>query len=59
MIAQVEIHEIYGKKTIYPLNEQAQLLARIAGTKTLTPQTVDLAKKLGFHFEIIHSYSEV
>jgi hypothetical protein len=59
MIAQIEIKEVYGNKTIYPVNEQAQLLARIAGTKTLTPQTVDLAKKLGFHFEIIHSYSEV
>ena len=53
MIAQVEIKEIYGNRTIYPLNEQAHLLARIAGTKTLTPLTVDLAKKLGFHFEIV------
>jgi hypothetical protein len=53
MIAQVEIREVYGNKTIYPLNDQALLLARIAGTKTLTPLTVDLAKKLGFHFEIV------
>ena len=59
MIAQVEVKEVYGNKTIYPLNEQAKILAQIAGTKTLTPLTVELAKKLGFHFEVIHSYSEV
>jgi hypothetical protein len=59
MIAQVEIREVYGNKTVYPLNDQAKLLAQIAGTKTLTTSTVDLAKKLGFHFEVIHSYSEV
>ena len=53
MLAQVEIKEVYGNKTIYPLNDQALLLARIAGTKTLTPSTIDLAKKLGFNFEII------
>lgn len=53
MIAQVEIKEVYGNKTIYPINQEAQLLARIAGTKTLTASTVDLAKKLGFTFEIV------
>lgn len=53
MIAQVQIKEVYGNTTIYPLNEQAQVLAQIAGTKTLTPQTVKLAKLLGFHFEIV------
>ena len=53
MIAQVEIKEVYGNRTIYPINDQAQLLARIAGTKTLTASTVELAKKLGFHFEIV------
>ena len=53
MIAQIEVKEVYGNKTIYPVNEQARLLARIAGTKTLTAATVLLAKDLGFHFEII------
>jgi hypothetical protein len=53
MIAQIEVKEVYGNRTIYPVNEQARLLARIAGTKTLTHSTVILAKELGFHFEII------
>ena len=59
MIAQVEIREVYGTKTIYPLNEQAQLLAQIAGTKTLTAQTVKLAKLLGFHFEIVQPITTI
>jgi hypothetical protein len=53
MIAQIEIKEVYGNRTIYPVNEQARLLARIAGTKTLTAATVTLAKQLGFHFEVV------
>jgi hypothetical protein len=53
MIAQVWIREVYGNTTIYPANEQAELLAKIAGTKTLTTSTVELAKKLGFTFEVV------
>jgi hypothetical protein len=53
MIAQIEVKEVYGNKTIYPVNDQARLLARIAGTKTLTASTVILAKQLGFVFEIV------
>jgi hypothetical protein len=53
MIAQIEIKEVYGNRTIYPVNEQAQLLAKIAGTKTLTNSTVLLAKQLGFVFEVV------
>lgn len=59
MIAQVQIKEVYGNRTIYPLNDQAQLLAQIAGTKTLTPQNVKLAKLLGFHFEIVQAVSTI
>jgi hypothetical protein len=50
--AIVEIREIYGNKTIYPVNDTALYLARIAGTKTLTEQTIKHAKDLGFTFEI-------
>lgn len=53
MIAQIEVKEVYGNRTIYPVNEQARILARIAGTKTLTNSTVLLAKELGFHFEVV------
>ena len=32
----------YGNVTIYPVCQSAQMLARIAGTKTLTPATITL-----------------
>ena len=50
--AIVEIREVYGNRTIYPVNDTALYLARIAGTKTLTEQTIKHAKALGFSFEI-------
>jgi hypothetical protein len=50
--AIVEIREVYGNKTIYPVNEVAKNIARLAGTKTLTTGTVALAKNMGFAFEI-------
>lgn len=53
MIAQIEVKEVYGNRTIYPVNEQARILARIAGTKTLTIGTLNLAKQLGFVFEVV------
>jgi hypothetical protein len=53
MIAQIEVKEVYGNRTIYPVNDQAKLLAQIAGTKTLTVATLNLAKKLGFTFEVV------
>jgi len=48
--AVVQIKNIYGNERIIPINEKAQLLAKIAGTKTLTRETIDLAKSLGFTF---------
>ncbi len=51
-IVIVEIREVYGNKTIYPVNDTALYLARIAGTKTLTDPTIKHAKALGFSFEV-------
>jgi hypothetical protein len=53
--AIVEIREIYGNRTIYPVNDTALYLARIAGTKTLTEQTIKHAKAMGFSFEVQHT----
>ena len=44
----IELKTVYGKTTIYPANEAADLLAEIAGTKTLTNVTLALAERLGF-----------
>lgn len=44
----VEIKDVYGVKTIYPVCEKAQLFASIAGTKTLTERAVRDIKLLGY-----------
>jgi len=50
--AKVRIKSVYGRDLIYPANAEAELLARIANTQTLTESTVALAKELGIIFEI-------
>ena len=44
----VLIKNVYGEELSYPVNEQARLLAQIAGTKTLTPATLQRAHAMGF-----------
>ncbi|MBI5259791.1 MAG: hypothetical protein HY855_25045 [Burkholderiales bacterium] len=44
---EVVVRSVYGVKQIYPANDAARVIAQIAGTKTLTTQTLALAKKLG------------
>jgi hypothetical protein len=53
VIAQVEIKQVYGVNTVYPLNDKARLIARLAGTKTLTTEAINIARDLGFTFEVI------
>lgn len=45
---EIEVRNVYGNITIYPVNEAAKLLAEIAGTKTLTNKTLALAERMGF-----------
>lgn len=51
--AQVEIKDVYGNKSVYPVNDTARYLAQLAGTKTLTTNTLATAKNMGFTFEVI------
>lgn len=53
MIAQVTIKQVYGVNTVYPANDKAQLIARLAGTKTLTTEAIETARALGFTFEVL------
>ena len=50
MKALVEIKQVYGNELVYPVNDVAQKLAQLAGTKTLNSNTIQLAKELGFKF---------
>jgi hypothetical protein len=44
----VKIKNVFGNERIYPVCPQAKLFARISGHKTLTRDTIDLIKKMGY-----------
>lgn len=48
----VRKEQAWGNVRIVPVCETAKLLARLAGTKTLTDESVKIAKQLGFTFEL-------
>lgn len=50
---QVRLENYYGKETYYPANTVGDLFAQIAGTKTLTLNTLKTAKALGFEIEVV------
>ncbi len=43
----IRIRDQYGSPVAHPTNQAAQILAAIAGTKTLTLRTLDHAAALG------------
>ena len=47
----IEIKKVYGQDKVYPVCETAQIIASLSGTKTLTPETIALAKLLGYTFK--------
>lgn len=50
-VIKIQVRQVYGVTQAYPANEQAQLLALIAGTKTLKPETLANAERMGFQIE--------
>jgi hypothetical protein len=44
----VKVTKNYGVEAIYPVSDEAKVFARLAGTRTLTRQTLELVKKLGY-----------
>jgi hypothetical protein len=48
----VEPRNVYGENVLDPVNVQAQYLADLAGTKTLTPRTLKTARLMGFTIEL-------
>lgn len=48
----VTIRENYGNEAIYPACERGHIFAQIAGTKTLTRETIDKIQKLGILVEV-------
>lgn len=52
MKALVRIKHQYGQEVVVPVCPIAQEFAAIAGTKLLTPTTVNSMKKLGYTIEV-------
>ena len=49
----VEIKNVYGVQTVYPVCAQAKFFAALAGTKTLTTQAVKLIKQQGYSLRVV------
>jgi hypothetical protein len=48
----IRIEKNYGIETAYPACDNSRLLARLAGTKTLTRHALDTIRALGYAIEI-------
>ena len=51
--AKVQIRDVYGTSKVYPENQTARIFARIAGTKTLTKDTLAEMLALGVTIDIV------
>lgn len=47
-VLQINAKSVYGKTLYYPGNQAAELIAKIAGAKTLSPAQISYAEQLGF-----------
>lgn len=47
-VIEVLAKSVYGNVLLYPINDQAQLLARLMRTKTLSTSALQIAREMGF-----------
>lgn len=52
---EVETRSVYGNTLIYPANDAAKAVTRIAGTKTLTPAALKELRNIGC--EVIETFT--
>lgn len=55
MSIQVQIKNVYGNETIYPVCDKAKTFAMMVGQKSLTRRDIDLIKKLGYTVEVVQA----
>ena len=49
--AIIEERSVYGQTRLYPMNETALLIAKLAGSTTITHDIIRHAKALGYSFK--------
>lgn len=55
----IQIKEVYGHTKFYPHCEEAKVFASIAGTTTLTEQTIRRIMKLGYKVKTLQRPTEL
>ena len=50
---QVQIRDVYGRQTAYPVCDKAKLFAKLAGTATLTHDARQIILALGYNIEVL------
>jgi len=55
-VIAVTLKDVYGAVKAYPANEQAERLASLVGTKTLTVATLRSAAAMGFTLRYIDRF---
>jgi hypothetical protein len=56
---RIELRDVYGRLVAYPRNAEAEAVARIANTKTLTRSALRNARDLGCGIEVIDRFGNV
>ena len=51
-VIEVTAKSVYGRVMLYPANDQAERLAEIVGTRTLTVNTLQTARAMGFTVKV-------
>lgn len=58
-VLEIRFDRVYGNLTCYPVNAEANLVAQLCGTKTLTPRALELARELGFEIRLAPGTGEI
>lgn len=53
MTIQIEIRNVFGNETVYPICAHAKFLAAMAGTRTLTVEKLRLIQANGYKVEVV------
>lgn len=59
MSVQVQIKNVYGNETIYPVCDKAKVFASMVGQKTLTMRDINHIKQLGYTVEVVQASKAV